>query len=97
MNKKDFMFSIGFRDDTAVVDKKAKNGHSSYSFQQLLDEGLFKQALCSALYDENDSQVEAVVEAYNKISGSSYKNKLQICRLFGVFSVPEDGVKSKRL
>ncbi|MBN2651618.1 MAG: hypothetical protein JXR63_04480 [Spirochaetales bacterium] len=97
MKKKDFMFAIGFRDDIAIIDKNAVAKYSKYSFEQLLEEGLFKPAFCEAVFEEDSEKVQAVIDAYNQKSGSNYKDKLQISRLFGVFSVPEDGVKTKYL
>ncbi|MFP4561928.1 MAG: hypothetical protein ACLFRY_01345 [Spirochaetia bacterium] len=89
MKESDFVFTLGYQGDTAIVDGKEARKYSSYSFERLLDEGLFKPAFCKALYNEDEEGMKKVLEAYNRISGSGYSGILSLKRLFGVFDVPE--------
>lgn len=89
MKESDFIFTIGYQGDTAIVDGKQARKYSSYSFDGLLDEGLFKPAFCKAVYDGNEEGMKKVLEVYNRLSGSEYSSILGLKRLFGVFGVPE--------
>ena len=89
MKESDFIFTIGYQGDTAIVDGRAQRRYSSYSFDRLLEEGMFKPAFCKALYAEDEEGMKKVLEAYNRLSGSGYPSILSLKRLFGVFGVPE--------
>jgi hypothetical protein len=89
MKESDFIFTTGYQGDTAIVDGKQMRKYSSYSFDRLLEEGLFKPAFCKALYNEDEEGMKKVLETYNRISGSGYSSVLSLKRLFGVFGVPE--------
>lgn len=97
MKKIEFMFAVGFRDDMAIVDKKGIKKYSKYSFEELLEEGLYKPAFCQALYEDDEDKIQTVVDTYNKKTNASYKDKMDLSRLFGVFSVPEENIKIKYL
>lgn len=90
MKKIDFMFAIGFQGVSAVVDKRAKNQYGKLSGKELAEKGLFKNAFCGALYDDDIAGLEEVVDTYNRISGESLSSVESMKRLLGVFGVPEN-------
>jgi hypothetical protein len=52
ISRADFVFTIGYEGNTAVVDGAMKRRHGSLSTGELAELGLYKQALCAAVYDE---------------------------------------------
>jgi hypothetical protein len=90
MKREEFVFTIGYQGDTAIVDGYAMKKYKKYTTQQLLDEGFFKEAFCSALYKEDEDELTLVLEKYNQKSERKYSSIEELKRLFGVFNVPSD-------
>lgn len=84
MKKEDYVFCIGYQGDAAVVDGQAKKKYARSTVKGLLDEGLFKFALCSAIYDEDQQAIEQIIEAYNRISGLQLSSQEEIMKILGV-------------
>lgn len=97
MKREDFVFSIGYSGDTAIVDKGARSRYKDLNTAELLEKGLYRAAFCSALFSEQDSDVENVMQVVNKQCGTSINSILQLKRLYGVFSIPENVSKVKAL
>ena len=97
MKREDFVFSVGYDGDTAIVDVKAKKRYGKLTTAQLAAEGLYKAAFCSALYSGNQEEIKMVVDAYNAGEGTSYRSSDGLERLFGVYEVPSDIQKVKTL
>jgi len=87
LSRGDFVFTIGYDGPVAIVDGKAKKRYGSLSTRELAERGLFRAAYSSAVWSKDPADLEAVVEAYNKASGSSLTADSQLGRLFGVFPV----------
>jgi len=85
VSREDFVFTIGYDGPAAVVDGKAKRRYGSLSTRQLAEKGLFRAAYSSAVWSKDPADVEAVVEVYNRVSGSSLTADSNLGRLFGVF------------
>jgi len=88
MTRADFVFTIGYQGNTAVVDKNARRIYANASATELLAAGLHKPAFCSALYDNDAPQMEAVVAAYRQKTGNPDITAESLKRLFGVFGDP---------
>ena len=71
ISRQDFCFAVGYNGEQAIVDKRARNRYGKMSVADLLKEGLFKPALCAALYDNDDAAMELVLKTFNENSGSS--------------------------
>ena len=70
---------------------------------ELAEKGLFKQALCSAIYESQrqaltrqrqaltrqSKALEQVLNVYNIMTESKLKSTDELKRIFGVFEVPE--------
>jgi hypothetical protein len=97
MKREDFMFTIGYQGDTALVDGKAKKEYGKLGIDQLLEKGLHRAAFCAALYDGETEQMQKVVETYNRISGASLSSTQDMKRMLGVFQVPQNISKVKVL
>lgn len=95
MKREDFIFTIGYDGSTAIVDGKARRKYGRLTTEGLLAEGLYKAAFCSALYDEDEDAISAVMAAYNENKGAHYRSAEELKRLFGVNEVPEVGARTK--
>jgi hypothetical protein len=85
LSREDFIFTIGYDGPMAVVDGRAKRRYGSLSTRQLAEKGLFRAAYSSAVWSKDRADMDAVIEAYNKASGSSLTVDSHLDRLFGVF------------
>ena len=93
ISRKDFVFTVGYDGSTAVVDGSLKRRFGSLSTEELAKKGLFKQALCSAVYEAaaagREPQLEGILEAYNAGTEHKLAHAAELKRMFGVFEVPE--------
>jgi hypothetical protein len=89
MKEDDFVFTVGYQGDTAIVDGKLQRQHHSKNVEQLLEANLFKAAFCKALFREDEALQRQVLCVYNEKSGSHYESIDNLKRLFGVFGLPE--------
>jgi hypothetical protein len=89
MKKEDFCFTIGFTGETAIVDKRARARYSGMNVKQLMEEGLYKAALCSALFDDSKEDQDYVLGEFRRVSGQSLSSVEDLKKIFGVMTVPE--------
>ncbi|MDR1903021.1 MAG: hypothetical protein LBQ88_12165 [Treponema sp.] len=87
LSREDFVFTIGYDGAAAVVDGQAKRRYGSLSTAELAEKGLFRAAYSSAVYSKDSGELQTVLNAYNKASGSSFTAASPLDRLFGVFPV----------
>jgi len=95
LKKDDFVSTIGYTGNTAIVDKNLQKPDTPVSV--LLEKGLFKAAFSRSLYENNVQDQELVLKEYNRMSNSQYKTVEELKRLFGVFQVQEKITKVKRI
>ena len=86
LKRDDFVFTIGYQGDAAIVDRAAKRRYAQNSADQLLSAGLYRQALCAAMFD---GELERFVNRFAAASGVPVANEMSLKRLFGVFEVPQ--------
>ena len=91
LSREDFIFTIGYDGPAAVIDGQARKRYGSLSTKELAEKGLFRAAYSSAMWSKTHSGdsagMTAVLETYNRISGSSLSIDSPLDRLFGVFPV----------
>ena len=87
LSRGDFVFTIGYDGPVAVVDARARQKYGRLSTAELAEKGLFRAAYSSAVWSKDPAGLKAVVETYNRLSGSSLTVDSQLDRLFGVFPV----------
>ena len=92
MRREDFVFCIGFEGSTAIVDGRLLRRFRSASTRQLAEAGLYKQAVCSAVFGSSDSELGEILSIYNASTASPIGTVEELKRTFGVSVVPE-GVK----
>ena len=89
IGREDFIFTIGYDGDSAVVDSNAKKKYGKMTTDQLIDAGLFKPALCSAVYAGKDEEIEAVKAAYSRVTGAQISGPDHLKLILGVQSIPD--------
>ncbi len=89
MRREEYVFCIGYEGSTAIVDGKLLRRCGSFSTRQLAEAGLFKQAVCSALWSGKPEELEEVLAVYNKGTVSPVKTTEELTRIFGTSGVPE--------
>jgi hypothetical protein len=94
LSREDFIFTIGYDGPHAVVDGQAKKRCGGLSTAELAARGLYRAAYASAVYartspenGDRESDLRALVEAYNRVSGAGLDASSPLDRLFGVFPV----------
>ena len=97
MKRQEYVFTIGFTGNTAIVDGKALRSYGSLSTAELIEQGLYKPALASALFSGDTGEMEQVLAAYNAAAGTSFDRPEQLQRVFGLNPVPETLEKIKVL
>lgn len=86
LKRDDFVFTIGYQGDAAIVDRTARRRYAGQSAEQLLTAGLYRQALCAAMFD---GELEGFADRFTTASGVPVAGEAALKRLFGVFEVPE--------
>ena len=89
IKREDFIFTVGYQGNTAIVNAAAKKKFGRLSTEQLAEKGLFKAAICSALYASNDEELEKVKQIYNERNETTINSIHNLKRIFGVSQVPE--------
>lgn len=89
LRREDFIFTIGYQGDTALVDGSAKRQYGKLSTRELADRGMLKPALCSALYSDDQKEIDEVLEVYRTRSGAASVTLDQLKRTLGVFAMPQ--------
>ena len=97
MKREDFIFTIGYDGDSAVVDSRAKKKYGSRRTAQLLEEGFFKPALCSAIYSGNDEELKTVLEKYNLLADKPLAGIEQLKLVLGVHRLPDEITKTVQI
>ena len=95
MKRADFLFVIGYDGDKAVVHGQQRRRYGRLTTRQLLDQGLYKAAFCSADYAVQTGaaaaaeELESVRATMEQKTGQPYTVE-DLRKLFGVFGVPAD-------
>ena len=92
MTREEFVFSVGFQGEAAIVDGKARKDNKKLTTAELAEKGLFRAAFCSALYNDSESEMKLVLEAYNSKGGTSMETVDDMKKMLGIYTVP-DGIK----
>lgn len=88
MKREDFIFTIGYSGDTALVDGRARKDFAGLGVEELVEKGLWRAAFCAALFDDNSEDMDTVVQKYNEKSGAHLKSVQDMKRMLGVYDVP---------
>ena len=97
IKREDFIFTIGYSGSSAIVDSSLKKEFNSLESEVLARKGLFKAALCSAIFDNRESELDKVLAIYNIKAEGVIKSSEELKRKFGVFEVPAGITKVIRI
>jgi hypothetical protein len=84
ISREDFIFTIGYEGEQAIVDGKAKAKYGSFDTMALAREGLLRAAFASALYGGDPAELTAFAELYNQKAGTKLSTADDFSRLFGI-------------
>ncbi|TVQ26935.1 MAG: hypothetical protein EA382_04645 [Spirochaetaceae bacterium] len=90
MKRSEFVFTIGFQGDAAVVDRRAQRQYGSLSTMELAEQGLYRAAFCSALFSGLPDEMEQFIRFFGEKTGIDGLNEDRIKRLFGIYTVPDE-------
>ena len=90
MKRSEFVFTIGFQGDAAVVDKRAQHRYGKLSTMELAGEGLYRAAFCSAIFSGDESEIDEFVRFFAEKTGMQDLTVDRVKRLFGVYTVPDE-------
>lgn len=96
MKRNEFVFSIGFQGNAAIVDSRAMKKYGGLDTRGLAEKGLFRAALCSALYSGSQEEEEMVAGIYKDMQAEP-SGGVNMKRLIGVYEIPRDIVKVIRV
>ncbi len=91
----DFLFTIGYEGDTAIVDRRTRAKYRRLSGPELARMGLFKPAVYSGIYNDSEQELQEVLEVYNRNSAVKVASLDDLKRLVGTFGVPQGVRKVK--
>jgi hypothetical protein len=86
LSREDFIFTIGYDGETAIVDGKAKASYGAMGTAELAEAGLFRSAFASAVFSGKPEDLQAFASIFNARAGTSYTTEEDFKRLFGVKS-----------
>ncbi len=87
------MFCIGYEGSSAIVDGRLRSRYGNLSSRRLAEEGLYKQAICSALFSGAAGELEEVLSIYNQHTVHPVASMEELKRIYGTFSRPEGVTK----
>ena len=90
MKREDYIFTIGFDGNRAVVDRKARNKYGKLDTQALAEQGLFRAAYRSAVFDNDEEASQSVLAKYNTVSPLVYENPADLLKVFGIQPPSDD-------
>jgi hypothetical protein len=89
MKREDFIFTIGYQGNVAIIDGNAKKKNEGASYKALAEKGLYKAAYCAVLESGDAAALGEFVSFFNaRVPGKPYE-KEELSRLFGVYGIPE--------
>ena len=84
MTREEFIFTIGYDGDNAVVDKKSAKAFVKLSTSELFDRGMVKAAVCSAIFSKDKGEEQLVLDKYNALTGQPVESFDELKKIFGV-------------
>ena len=60
---------------------------------ELAERGMFKQAICYALYTASNEDLESILEMYNERNENKIQDTEELKRIFGITRIPKEVTK----
>ena len=90
IGRQDFAFTVGYQGNTAIVDGKSRTRYGKLSIIELAEQGMFKPALCSALYGSDADELNEVLALYNEIALRKVSSVEELMKVYGVSKLPKE-------
>ncbi|MBN2532005.1 MAG: hypothetical protein JXB88_03890 [Spirochaetales bacterium] len=90
ISREDFMFTVGYQGNTAIVDEISRRKYGKLRSIDLAKQGMFKPALCAALYSGEESDITAVLVQYNELAAKEISSIDELRKVYGVTKVPDE-------
>ena len=90
MTRQEFVFTIGFQGDAAIVDRRAQRQFGRLSTMELAREGLYRAAFCSALFSGDQQEMSEFIRHFAEKTHNPDLTEDQVKRIFGVYTVPDE-------
>jgi hypothetical protein len=87
ISREDFIFTVGYEGNTAIVNSRLKRTSGRLSAGALAEKGLFKAAIAAAVYDNGDADLALILEIYNGQTDKPLGSTAELKRTFGVLEV----------
>ncbi len=96
MKREDFIFTVGYEGNTAIVDATSARKLGSLSSRELAERGQYRNAFRAAIFDGPESIEDLRIYLRDHTSIGD-KTAAELKRLFGVFEVRDDVTKVQRV
>ena len=96
MKREEFVFTVGYEGNVAVVDGAGARNSGRLSPLELAERGYYRGAFRAAIFDGPDA-VEELRRYFRDNTGYGDMTAAELKRLFGVFEVRDDIVKVQRV
>ena len=84
MKREEFIFTIGYDGNNAVVDKKSAQEYGKLTSAELFDKGMVKAAVCSAIFSKDKGEEQLVFDKYNALEAQRVESFEELKKIFGV-------------
>ena len=83
MTREEFIFTIGYDGDNAVVDKKSAKEFGKLGTAELFDRGMVKAAVCSAIFSKDKGEEQLVLDKFNALDRQKVESFAELKRFLG--------------
>jgi len=84
------MYTVGYQGNIAIVDGTSKRKYGKLSVTELMEKGLYKPALCAAIYSKKEEVLEEILSLYNEKALKKLKMPEDLFKVFGVNKFPDE-------
>jgi hypothetical protein len=92
MQRENFVFTIGYKDDQAIVDRRTKARYRKLDTIGLYEAGLLKPAAASAIFAKEQGDDQSLRELITRMTGDLGEDfdEARLRRIYGISRNPED-------
>ena len=87
MTRNAFVFCVGYNGGTAIVDRRLEARYGRLGTRDLFAQGLYKTAVASAIFANNDADLEWIRQEYGRITDKPLRDVDALKRTVGVGEV----------
>lgn len=96
MKREEFVFTVGYEGNVAIVDGASARKLGNLSSRELAERGQYRHAFRAAIFDGSKS-IEDLRVYFRDHTSIGDKTAAELKRLFGVFEVRDDVTKVQRV